>query len=184
MLAAVDAEIDARRRQAVCSWPRRENQARSLGPVPGRALTRVVNDGCRVGKTTDPQGGSNQGPPTWGCAPGPRGSYAPPGASARKRAPTPVPPLLSTRTKGGGSLRAGLATGKGKADLSLRVGEAWCGQTAGLGGQPGSRRRRAGLSTLPGRLTTPLSRWGRGSAPSDPARGRFGASCWRVLRTE
>ena len=76
----------------VCSWPRRGNQARSLGPVPGRARTRVVNDGCRVGKTTDPQRGSNQNPQRGAAPPAPGGSCAPRRFRALAR-PTPAPPL-------------------------------------------------------------------------------------------
>ena len=134
-----------------------------------------------------PQRGVEQNPPERRGLrpPAPRGSYAPPAlprASAlRRRLPLCCPP---------GRRAAGLCAqawppGKGEGrSVSQGGGRRGVVKRPGWVGNPAPDEGGAGLSTLPGRLSTPLSRWGRGSAPSDPARGRFGASCWRVLRTE
>ena len=71
MLAAVDAEIDARRRQAVCSWPRRGKPSALAGPGtrPGaharsqRWLPREDNRPPRGVESNTPNVGLRPRPP-------------------------------------------------------------------------------------------------------------------------
>ena len=148
MLAAVDAEIDARRRQAVCSWPRRGKPSALAGPGTRPGAHARSQRWLPRRKTTDPQRGSNQNPQRGAAPPAPGGSCAPRRFRALARSDAGSP-ALPTRREGGG--------------LSDRVGG-----VEAVGGCvcPRAKRSAAGGQR---QSRPPLERWGRGSAPGDPA---------------
>ena len=123
-----------------------------------------------------PRGGSNRTPQNGGACgpPAPRGCYAPPGASARKRAPTPAPPSAVHQDEGRRvSARRLGHRGKGRPICLSGWGEAWCGQTAGLGGQPGSRRRRGRVVHAARPFVHAFKPVGAGLRTQRPRKGSF-----------
>ena len=145
-----------------------------LGPAKNRATrphAHAQSTMVAPGKDNRPPKGVEQKPPERrACGPRPPvGATLPRRFRAQARL-TPAPLCCPPGRRAADLCAQAWPQGKGKADLSLRVGEARCGQPAGVG-NPAPDEGGAGLPT-PGRLSTPLSRWGRGSAPIDPARGR------------
>ena len=155
MLAAVDAEIDARRRQARVFLAAAGKPSALAGPGtrPG-AHARSQRWLPRREDNRPPKGGRIR-TPNVGLRPRPPEGAALPGASARLRAPTPAPPALPTRREGGG--------------LSDRVGEwkRWAG--AFVHGRSEAQPVGKGKA---------VHRWngGAGLRPRRPRRGRFSAS--------
>ena len=148
MLAAVDAEIDARRRQARVFLAAAGKPSALAGPGTRPARTRVVNDGCRVGRQQTSKGGRIR-TPNVGLRPRPPGgSCAPPRRfRALARSDAGSPPALPTRREGGG--------------LSDRVGE----------GSGGRVRLSTGEAKRSRWAKAAVHRWngGAGPAPGDPA---------------